>query len=75
MEKLHTLIANIYLFYQINKKDNTITSDSTLENCLFGEATLTKNVNIDRYGTLVMEMDLIEKEVFHFQVVDIAKMY
>ena len=29
--------------------DNTITSDPTLKNCLFGAVTLTKNVNIDRY--------------------------
>ena len=46
----HEKIANIYIVYEINKKDNTITSDLTLENCLFGAVTLTKNVNIDRYG-------------------------
>ena len=34
----------------INRKDNTIISDPTLENCLFGAVTLTKHVNIDRYG-------------------------
>ena len=43
-------IVNIYIVYEINKKDNTITSDPTLENCLFCAVTLTKNVNIDRYG-------------------------
>ena len=43
-------IVNIYIVYEINKKDNTITSDPTLENCLFGAVTLTKYVNIDRYG-------------------------
>ena len=46
----HEKIANIYIVYEINKKDNTITSGLTLENCLFGAVTLTKNVNIDRYG-------------------------
>ena len=46
----HGKIVNIYIVYEINKKDNTITSDPTLENCLFGAVTLTKNVNIDRYG-------------------------
>ena len=46
----HGKIVNIYIVYKINKKDNTITSDPTLENCLFGAVTLTKNVNIDRYG-------------------------
>ena len=35
---------------QINKKDNTIISNPTLENCLFGAVTLTKHVNIDKYG-------------------------
>ena len=46
----HGKIVNIYIVYEINKKDNTIISDPTLENCLFGAVTLTKNVNIDRYG-------------------------
>ena len=34
----------------MNKKDNTIISDPTLENCLFGAVTLTKNADIDKYG-------------------------
>ena len=46
----HGKIVNIYIVYEINKKDNPITSDPTLENCLFGAVTLSKNVNIDRYG-------------------------
>ena len=46
----HRKIVNIYIFYEINKIDNTIISDLTLENCLFGAVTLTKHVNIDRYG-------------------------
>ena len=46
----HGKIVNIYIVYEINKKDNTISSDPTLENCLFGAVTLTKNVNIDKYG-------------------------
>ena len=32
----HGNIANIYIVFQINKKDNTVISDCTLENCLFG---------------------------------------
>ena len=46
----HEKIVNIYIVYEVNSKDNTITSDFTSENCLFGAVTLTKNVNIDRYG-------------------------
>ena len=46
----HGKIVNIYIVYEINKKDNTIISDPKLENCLSGAVTLTKHVNIDRYG-------------------------
>ena len=42
--------ANIYIVYEINKTDNTTTSDPTLKNCLFGALTLTKNADIDKYG-------------------------
>ena len=41
----------------------------TLESCLFGAVTLTKNADFDKYSIMVMELGLIEKEVFHFQVV------
>ena len=40
--------VNIYIVYEINKTDNTTSSDSTLENCFFGTLTLTKNANIDK---------------------------
>ena len=40
-------IVNTYIFYEINKKDDTISSDPTLENSLFCAVTLTKNVDID----------------------------
>ena len=46
----HKKIVNIYVVYDINKKDSTTSTDLTLENCLFGAVTLTKNVNIDKYG-------------------------
>ena len=46
----HGQIVNIYIVYEINKKDNTVISDPTLENCLFGAVTLTKNADIDKYG-------------------------
>ena len=45
----HGKIVNIYIVYEINKKDSTTISDPTLENCLFGAVTLTKNLNIDKY--------------------------
>ena len=40
---------NIYIVYEINKNDSTSSSDSTLENILFGAVILTKYVNVDRY--------------------------
>ena len=46
----HGKIVNIYIVYGINKKDNTTSSDPTLENCLFGAVTLIKNADIDMYG-------------------------
>ena len=39
----HDAIVNIYIVYEINKNDNTTSSDPTIENCLFGAVTLTKN--------------------------------
>ena len=45
----HDTIVNIYIVYEINKKDNTTSSDPTLENCLFGAVNLTKNTDIDEY--------------------------
>ena len=45
----HGKSVNIYILYEINKTDNTTSSDPTLENCLFGAVTLTKNADIDKY--------------------------
>ena len=45
----HGKLVNIYLDYEINKTGNTTSSDPTLENCLFGAVTLTKNADIDKY--------------------------
>ena len=47
---IHGKIVKIYIVDEINKKDNTISCDPTQENCLFGVVTLTKNINIDKYG-------------------------
>ena len=62
----HKKIVNIYIVYEINKKDNTITSDPTLENCLFGAVTLTENVNIDRYGYSGYGIGFDRKRSFSF---------
>ena len=45
----HGKIVNIYIAYEISKGIN-ISDYLTLENCLFGAVSLTKNADIDRYG-------------------------
>ena len=47
---LYGNIVNIYIVYEINKRDNTIICAPTLENCLFGAVNLIKNADIDKYG-------------------------
>ena len=44
----HGTIVNIYIVYEISKNYN-ISSYPTLENCLFGAVSLTKNIDIDQY--------------------------
>ena len=44
----HKQIVNIYIVYDISKNYN-ISSCPTLENCLFGAASLTKNADIGQY--------------------------
>ena len=65
--------VNVYIVYELGASSSN-DNDSTLKNCLFGAVTLTKNADIENMGILVMGLDLIEEEVFHFQVVDLAKM-
>ena len=70
----HKKIANIYIVYEINKKDNTIISDPTLKNCLFGAVTLIKNADIDKHGYSGYGIGFDRKGSFHLQVVDMVKM-
>ena len=44
----HGKIVNIYTVYEISKNFN-MSSYPTLENCLFGAATLVKNADTDNY--------------------------
>ena len=44
----HKKVVNIYIVYEISKNFN-INDYPTLENCLFGAVTLTKNVDINKY--------------------------
>ena len=62
---------NIYTVYKISKNYN-ISNYLTLENCLFGAVSLTKNNDIGQYKYSGYELDLIEKEIFHF-VMDLVE--
>ena len=44
----HGKAVNIYIVYKISESIN-ISDYPTLENCLFGAVTLTKNGDIDKY--------------------------
>ena len=44
----HGKIVNIYIAYEISK-NYSISTYETLENCLFGTVSLTKNADIDQY--------------------------
>ena len=59
----HDKIVNIYIVYEISKNVN-ISNYPTLENCLFGAVSLTKNVDTDNLNILDMVLDLIEKRKF-----------
>ena len=70
----HGKVVNIYIVYELGASSSHI-NDPTLKNCLFGAATLTKNADMISMDILDMELDLIEEEFFHFQVVVMVSMY
>ena len=70
----HSNIVNIYIVYELGASTSH-NDDLTLKNCLFGAVTLTQTQTLINMNILVMELDLIEDQVFHFQVVDLVKMY
>ena len=71
----HGTIVNIYIVYEPSASSSR-SDDPIIEYCLFGAVTLTKNADvlISIGGILVMELDLIKNQAFHFQVVDSVKM-
>ena len=69
----HGKIVNIYIVYEINKNGNT-SSDPTLENCLFGAVSLTKNANIDRYKYSGYEIGFDRLDLTHTLVEELEEM-
>ena len=45
----HGKVVNIYIVFELGTSSSHI-NDPTLQNCLFGAVTLTKNADIDKYG-------------------------
>ena len=74
----HGAIVNIYIVYDLGASSSH-NNDPTLGNCLFGVVTLTKNPDFDKYGYSSYGIDrrliLDRSQVFHFQVVDLVKIY
>ena len=70
----HGKIVKIYIVYEFGASGSN-NSDPKLKNYLFGAATLIKMLILTNIGILVMEWDLIEDQVFHFEVADLVKMY
>ena len=75
----HGKVVNIYNVYELGASSSH-SDDPTLKNSLFGAVRLTKNAEIDKYqysgcGFVVVKLDLVENQVFHFQVVNWVKMY
>ena len=67
----HGKIVNIYILYEISKNFN-ISSYPTLENCLFGAVSLTKNVDIDKCKYSGYGIGFDRKELFHL-VMDLVE--
>ena len=61
----HKKMVNIYIVYEINVHFNNY-NYSTLEDCLFGAVTLTKNADIDKYGYSGYGIGFDRKESFSF---------
>ena len=74
MSYTHRKIVNLYIVYELGASDSNV-NDPTLKNCFFGAVALTKNADIDKYGYSVYGMDLIEDQVFHFQMVGLVKIF
>ena len=45
----HRKVVNNYIVYEISNSNNNNSNYPTLQNCLFGAVSLTKNADIDKY--------------------------
>ena len=71
----HSTIINIYIVYELGASGSHNNDPILMILCLFGAVTLTKNANIDKYVYSGCGIGFHRNQVFHFQVVDLVKMY
>ena len=65
----------IYIVYELGASSSH-NNDPALKKCLFGAVALTKNADIDKYGYTGYRIGFDKRDqVFHFQVVDLVKIY
>ena len=65
----HGKAVNIYIVYEISKSID-ISDYRTLENCLFGAVSLTKNADIHKYKHSGYGIGFDRVEAFHFLALD-----
>ena len=70
---LHEGIVNVYTVYEITDNFN-VSSYPTLKNFLFGAVKLTKTQILTNMDVLIMELDLIDIDVFHTLLEELAEM-
>ena len=56
-------VVTIYIVYELDST-NSISSDSTLINCLFGVVSITKNANIDKYKYFGYEIGFDRRSLY-----------
>ena len=70
----HGTIVNIYIVYELGASGSN-NNDPTLKSCLFRAVTLTKNPDIDKNGYSGYGIGFDRRSSFHFQRVDLVKIY
>ena len=69
----HGKVVNIYIIYSLGASSSNY-SDPTIKNSLFGAVTLTKNVDIDKYGYSGYEIGFDRRRSFSFPGGGLVKM-
>ena len=68
----HGKVVNTYIVYKLGVSCSS-NSDPTIKNYLLVQLLSLKMLILRSIRILVMELDLIEDQVFHFRVVDLVK--